>query len=309
MADLASVARTLTRYPGFVLMRSIARFEAVRGLVAWVQSSLREPLAHYVARLQRSPSEFFVGADPVGLAQVVERDGFAVGLTLPAAVVAELVAFALNNPCWADRDPRLGFMPERIEEARRKSGRRFLLAHYFNARQRSPLIERLTRDRVLLEIAARYLRTVPTFVGVTLWGGYPEPADAVARNRAAQMFHYDLDDFKFIKFFFYLTDVDAGAGPHVIVRGTHHDKRRLRSGDAFNVRRYSDDEIVATYGWDRIASIVGPAGTGFVEDTLCIHKGEPPSTRARLVLQVQYALNDFGNQRDDIDDAQLQMLV
>jgi hypothetical protein len=308
MPDLANVARTFVKHPGFVLMRSVARFDTVRRVAAWVQSKMRAPLGPYVARLRQGPSEFFGSADPVRLAQAVERDGFALGLVLPAGAVDELVDFARSNSCWADRDPRLGFVPERIEEARSRVGRRFLLAHYFNARRRSRLIDSLTQDQVLLEIAARYLGTVPTFVGVTLWWSYPEAADASARNLAAQMFHFDLDDFKFIKFFFYLTDVDASAGPHVIVRGTHRDKR-LRRRDAFKVRRYSDDEIVAAYGRDRIVSITGPAGTGFVEDTLCIHKGEPPTGRPRLVLQVQYALNDFGNQCDDIDEAKLRMIV
>jgi phytanoyl-CoA dioxygenase PhyH len=307
--NLLSVVRTFVKYPGFVLMRSVARFGGVRHAAAWAQSALREPVGKYIARLRQHPSQFFENTDAAELARTVERDGFARGLTLPAPVVDELVDFAQCNQCWADRDPQLGFLPERIEEARRKVGRRFLLAHYFNARRRSALIGRLTEDPLLLEVAARYLRTVPKLVGVTLWWSYPTESDAISRSRAAQMFHFDLDDFKFIKFFFYLTDVDASAGPHVIVRGTHRDKPRLRRRDAFKVRRYSDDEIVAAYGRDRIVSITGPAGTGFVEDTLCIHKGEPPTGRPRLVLQVQYALNDFGNQCDDIDEAKLRMIV
>jgi hypothetical protein len=309
MSNVAVVVRTFMKYPGFVLMRSVARFGGVRHAAAWVQSALREPVKRYVARLQHRHSEFFENADAAELARTVERDGFARGLALPAAAVDELVDFARTNQCWADRDPQLGFLPARIEEARRKVGRPILLAHYFNARRRSALIARLTEDPLLLEVAARYLRTVPKFVGVSLWWSYPTLSDAISRHRAAQMFHFDLDDFKFIKFFFYLTDVDASSGPHVIVRATHREKRQVRRGDALRVRRYSDDEVVAAYGKDRIVSITGPAGTGFIEDTLCIHKGEPPTGRERLVLQVQYALNDFGNQHDDIDESKLAVIV
>ena len=161
----------------------------------------------------------------------------------------------------------------------------------------------------MLEIAARYLGTVPKLVGVALWWSYPEQADSGSRNRAAQMFHFDLDDFKFIKFFFYLTHVDSTGGPHVIVRATHRDKRNLMRGDALRVRRYSDEEVETTYGKERVVSITGPAGTGFIEDTLCIHKGAPPLSRTRLVFQVQYALNDFGNQHDDIDQSKLASIV
>jgi hypothetical protein len=289
-------------------MRSVARFGVVRNTVVWVQSAMREPVERYVRRLRERPSEFFAEADPAALVQAVERDGFALGLTLPTNVVGQILDFARVNYCWADRDPRLGFLPEHVEEARRKLGRSFLLAHYFNVRQGSPLIARLVEDPVLLEIAARYLGTVPKLVGVALWWSYPELADSGSRNRAAQMFHFDLDDFKFIKFFFYLTHVDSTAGPHIIVRATHRDKRNLMRGDALRVRRYSDEEVEKTYGKERVVSITGPAGTGFIEDTLCIHKGAPPLSRTRLVFQVQYALNDFGNQHDNIDQSKLAII-
>jgi hypothetical protein len=309
MPSLSDVARTFAQYPGFVLMRSVARFSVVRDSVVWAQCAMREPVERYVDRLRERPSEFFGQVDPAALAQSVERDGFATGLTLPAGVVREILDFARLSHCWADRDPRLGFLPEQVEEARRKLGRSFLLAHYFNVRRGSPLIARLVQDPMLLEVAARYLGTEPKLVGVALWWSYPEQADAGSRNRAAQMFHFDLDDFKFIKFFFYLTDVDSSAGPHVIVRATHCHKRNALRRDAFKVRRYTDAEVEATYGKERVVSITGPAGTGFVEDTLCIHKGTPPLSRARLLFQVQYALNDFGNQHDDIDPSKLATIV
>jgi hypothetical protein len=309
MPSLSSVLRTFAKHPGFVLMRSVARFDLVRSVVVKAQRVAREPVARYIDRVRRRRSEFFGDADPVALSQVLEGDGFALGLSLPQQATRELLEFARTQPCWADRDPALGFLPERIEEARSKIGRGFLLAHYFNVRRRSALVARLAEDPVLLEIAARYLGTVPKLVGVALWWSYPEASDAEARNRAAQMFHFDLDDFKFIKYFFYLTDVDETSGPHVIVRATHRNKRQMEAGDAFKVRRYSDAEVEQMYGKDRIVSITGPAGTCIIEDTLCIHKGAPPSGRPRLVFQLQYALNDFGNQSDEIDESTLKVIA
>jgi len=95
----------------------------------------------------------------------------------------------------------------------------------------------------------------------------------------------------------------------VIVRATHRNKQPLPLKDALKARRFTDEEIEAAYGAGRIVSITGPAGTGFAEDTLCIHKGQAPTGAERLVLQVQYALNDFGNQHDDVDESQLSMIV
>jgi hypothetical protein len=300
-----NILQQFAAYPGFVLMRTVARFECLRSVIVFVVRKLRHPVGSYLVSLGRRRSQFFADVDPVAVAVNVERDGFAVGLSLSPRVVSELCTFAATNCCFANRDPRLGFLPARIEQARAIIGRRFLLAHYFNVRRQSPLIARLTKDPVLLEVAARYLGTAPKLVGVSLWWSYPEAADAGARSTAAQMFHYDLDDFKFIKFFFYLTDVDTTSGPHVIVRATHRHKQRVRLRDVLAVRRYTDQEVLAAYGQDRIATITGPAGTGFAEDTLCIHKGDPPTERERLLLQVQFALNDFGNQHDHIDDSKL----
>ena len=42
-----------------------------------------------------------------------------------------------------------------------------------------------------------------------------------ADSEAAQMFHFDLDRIKWLKFFIYLTDVKINSGPHVYVSGTH----------------------------------------------------------------------------------------
>jgi hypothetical protein len=95
----------------------------------------------------------------------------------------------------------------------------------------------------------------------------------------------------------------------VVVRGTHRHKRRRSLLEQFIVRRYTDEEIRAAYGDERIVTIEGPAGTGFIEDTTCIHKGTAPIAGRRLLLQVQYALNDFGNQSDDADESTLEMLV
>jgi hypothetical protein len=306
MADPANVVRTFMQHPRFVLMRSIARFGPVRSAAVRAQRAMREPLDRYVARLRTRTSEFFGDLDPVAVAATVERDGFARGIRLPGWAVEELVKFARTDNCWAEQNPHLGFPRGQVEAARQKLGRRFLLAFHFNTRRRSPLIGRLAQDPVLLEIAARYLGTVPTCVGTCLWWSFPEQSTVAARNRAAQMYHFDLDDFKFIKFFFYLTDVDLAAGPHVIVQGTHRAKQPLTWKDTVRIRRFTDEEIASAYGTERINVITGPAGTGFAEDTLCIHKGDAPRGSERLVFQIQYALNDFGNH---VDDSKLSMIV
>ena len=45
--------------------------------------------------------------------------------------------------------------------------------------------------------------------------------------KSAQEFHFDLDSIKWLKFFIYLTDVEANTGPHIYVKGTHNSKKRF----------------------------------------------------------------------------------
>jgi len=82
-----------------------------------------------------------------------------------------------------------------------------------------------------------------------------------------------------------------------------------QTSDRWKVRRYRDDEVLGFFGSDRILEIHGAKGTGFAEDTLCIHKGLPSTRNARLLLQFQYALYDYRIQRDEIEPAQLKRVL
>jgi hypothetical protein len=189
VVNVAKALQTLRRHPGFFLMRSIARFDYVRNAAVRAQCAMRGSLDDYLQEVKGGASRFFPGADACALATQVECDGLAAGLNLPASTVAELLEVARTNPCWIDRDRKLGFLPERIEEARRRLGRPFLIAQYLNVRRRSPLVAQLAADPILLEVAARYLGTRPVLVGVNMWWSYPGHADARARDFAAQLFH------------------------------------------------------------------------------------------------------------------------
>jgi hypothetical protein len=123
-----------------------------------------------------------------------------------------------------------------------------------------------------------------------MWWSFPTEMSEYQKARNAQLFHYDLDDFRFVKFFWYLTDVDETAGPHVMVLGTH-DRKKI--AHQLLIRRIPDDEVVAGYGTERVKEITLPAGKGFAEDTFCLHKGQAPTGKARLLLQLEFGVNDF----------------
>ncbi len=300
MPRWTTLLRSLRTQPGYTLMRGVARFDPVRAGVAgsrrWLHGArMQQHLATCEARLADSP---FAGIDRDAFVRRLRDDGIAHGLRLPAAALAEIRAWAERETCYADRNPRHGFTLDARAQAEAKLGKPILLAQYFNAARDCAAIARLVDDAALQWIAGRYLGSLPTFVGANLWWTFPVRALEADRAEHAHLFHRDVDDFRFFKFFFYLTDVPAGEGAHVCVAASHREPPLLRPGDRWNQRRYRDDEIAASYAPQRVQEICGPAGTGFAENTLCIHKGSTPVREARLLLQLQYALFDYGALHD-----------
>jgi hypothetical protein len=93
------------------------------------------------------------------------------------------------------------------------------------------------------------------------------------------------------------------------VVASHRSPPALRASDRWTIRRYSDEEITRQYPAADIREICGEAGTGFAENTLCVHKGRTPESRARLLLQVQFAMFDYGFMHDERKPAQLSLIA
>lgn len=237
--------------------------------------------------------ESFVRFDEDSIASVVsalESNGALSGPSLPRDTVNYLQAYADLNPCFADRDQTKGFFLNDRSKAEEKMGKELLLAQYFGAEQ-DEVIARLASDPYLLSVAARYLKVPPKLMSVNMWWTFPVDASAEDKARHAHVFHFDLDDVKFIKFFFYLTDVDGFAGPHVYVRTSNRDIKY--KSPLFKSKRFSDEEVIACYGQENIVEVFGSAGACLIEDTITLHKGVTPISTARLMLQFEYSVNTY----------------
>lgn len=132
----------------------------------------------------------------------------------------------------------------------------------------------------VLRIAADYLGCKPTISSIGVRWTFPFSREA----RRFQSFHRDVDDWRFLKLFIYLSDVDAGSGPHSFVRRSHD------TAFGLTTRAYTQLEIETRFGGHKIAIVTGPMGTTFMADTLGVHCGGRPTTGPRLMLQVQYSL-------------------
>jgi hypothetical protein len=143
-----------------------------------------------------------------------------------------------------------------------------------------PLIVALINAPEVLSLAGAYLGCCPTLSSVGLRWSFPSNAEA----SDVQRFHRDPDDWRFVKLFVYLTDVDENSGPHVYVQGSHRTDVELRA------RSYELTAIEKTYGGEAVTAVTGERGTSFMADTAGIHMGKPPSDRPRLMLIAQYSL-------------------
>ena len=291
-------------------MRVAARFATIRRGVARLvalrhRTAQRAALKAIGRDMTRS---VFRAVDLPGMISRLRVDGIATGLQMPRETVDKIMRYAVTAPCYADRMERLGFVVHERALAERALEKPILLAQYFNSTQACAAIDQLSKDPALLRIATEFIGAPARFVGANLWWTFPVQASDEDRDRHAHFFHRDVDDFRFLKFFFYVTDVPQNEGAHVCVRGSHHRPPILRTSDRWKLRRYRDAEIAHTYPEQDVLEICGPAGSGFADITLCVHKGRSPQSQPRLLLQLQYGLFDYGVMHDRRDPHQLARL-
>ncbi len=155
-----------------------------------------------------------------------------------------------------------------------------------------PDVQALLSDGSLLTMVQEYLGTAPIADVLSMWWhtGFNKHPD----SEAAQFFHFDMDRFKWVKIFIYLTDVGPENGPHAFVEGSHATggipSEILRRGYV----RISDEEVAATYPAEKIRSVTAPRGSIILEDTRGLHKGTHVSGDPRLLLQLQFSNSLFG---------------
>ena len=158
-----------------------------------------------------------------------------------------------------------------------------------------PEIARLAFDPSLLAIAQDFLGAPPIHTQVNCWWSVAYSSDADYVKAAAQKFHQDRDYIKFLKLFFYLTDVGEDNGPHEFVAGSNadyaeHSPTKLRSS-----KRLDDERLQRSYPKERFRRFTGPRGSLIVEDTSGFHKGSPVRAGHRLMLQLEYATSLYGS--------------
>jgi hypothetical protein len=158
-----------------------------------------------------------------------------------------------------------------------------------------PEIAKLVYDPTLLSIAQAFLGAPPIHTQVNCWWSvaYSNEADYV--KAAAQKFHQDRDYIKFLKLFFYLTDVGEDNGPHEFIAGSNVDYAERSRNKLRSSKRLDDERLREGYPHERFRRFTGPRGSLIVEDTSGFHKGMPVRAGHRLMLQLEYVSSLYGS--------------
>ena len=273
--------------PAWAAMFVLGRFTLLRvaygAIWRWVKRARmrREEIAW-------APGDALAPFPPERIAATVEKQGLCRGLTLTPRTVDAIRSFAETSFCYAGMDRRFGFHAADHAEAETRFDRPILVAHFLDDVMTCDAARDVIENPWLRRIAADYIGAEPTLIASRLWWSFPSTrANAADLDTASQGgFHYDLDDWRQIKFFFYLTDVDADSGVHVYAAGSHR-RRPLRLQWKMFVGT-SRESVARAWGEGCFEPIAGPAGTGFAEDPFGFHMGEVLRAGRRLILEVSY---------------------
>jgi len=271
-------------------MRKLARFEIVRDGVAMLFNRSTKPR-------EISPEESSVlgNLDVDAIAATIETDSCYQGLQLPEDVVQELLNFASSTVGYINRDSKRPYPYKGTEKVGVDLPENSRVCSYMSNTMLSSTVKKLIEDPGILAIAAKFLGAPPVHMGSEISWSFPVAGNHLQQRNAAQVFHYDLDDYRFIKFFFYLTDVDMSSGAHTYIRGTHKGKKFLHQLISTRCADIDDEKILECYDAQNVVNVCGKAGFGFVENPLCFHRGTLPTEKPRLMLQLEYTINDYGN--------------
>jgi hypothetical protein len=272
--------------PGWLLMFCVTRINILRSLGIFI---LKRP--HSESNIETKNS-LFNELNTNKITESLKTDGLYLNIKLPQQTVKEIVNFAESAKYLGNANFRYSFHLCEKNLAEQKHQQTFFSAHHFNPSQQCEAIAKLERDPLLWKVAAKYLETDPVLIGSRIWWTFATKQKLSESVKGFFRFHYDLEDYRFIKFMFYLTDVDTNSAPHVCVRGSHKNKKLQHQFSL--LREREDREIVNFYGKEKIEIICGKAGFGFVEDFYCFHKAMIPKNKNRLMLEIKFAMNDYG---------------
>lgn len=231
-------------------------------------------------------------------------------LTIPPEAVNDIRAHFDANP--VHRGPHIYSFdgrPRRLDQIRRD----YSMAGYnYSQVVTAPHLLDVLNDPRLIDVIEEFMGCIPTLYSLHGWWSFPASRPELIHS---QYFHRDIDDWRFLALFIYLTDVDNAGGPHQVIAGSQtvegtknliaKAKAAGRDADGFN----AEDSFVSSAGeqfsnnCERLFSgqtfnATGPAGTLWLVNTMALHRGLMPLRSPRLIVCARYGLGPCVNSVD-----------
>ena len=270
--------------PFWAVMFVFSRINAARRLERLISS------ANY-KKPKDVTGSVFEGLDLQKVVSTLIDDGVYQGLALPANIVQEIKAFADINPVFTKDAPTKGFLPRDYQEENKGRERDILAAFYFEGAEKCPAIMSLREDPSLRSVASAYLGQPAILIRTRLWWSFPaERVTDVDFHLAAQnRFHFDIDGWRTLKFFFYLTPTTERTGAHQYIRASHRRRKLQHQFTAFTGR--PTPQLESFYPPDQFITVTGGEGFGFAEDPFVFHTGSVCRDQPRLMLEIGFGVS------------------
>ena len=175
----------------------------------------------------------------------------------------------------------VGVLPADFVARLREITDRLPVDHYELMHELDENVRLLVEDSGINAVLAAYMGCEPVLLESTL--GVIRALPPNAESEAQNMFHFDYAGWQSLNVFVYLTDVTADSSHHVVIKGSH---RHVKFGDAIRTH-LPDDEALRRFP-EAIETVLGPAGTVFIENTEAFHKRHRGTGR-RVMLNLLYA--------------------
>lgn len=240
--------------------------------------SQRTRIADRIARSK--PSATLIDRDrSVRAAEDLKTSGLhRLGSLLSPEKCTELVSYFESKDVT---DPYRPSVPPFLPLSSRRPAEAHIAHHSANDIVEAPYLVELANDPRIIDAVSGFLGCKPTIGYMATWWSYATSTGP----QQAENFHRDVDDWRFVKLFVYLTEVTSERGPHKYVLYSSPTPRLTV------IRRYQDDEVQSAFGADNILTMTAQPGEGFLEDTYGLHKGQPVQSGRRLLFQVMYTLS------------------
>jgi ectoine hydroxylase-related dioxygenase (phytanoyl-CoA dioxygenase family) len=155
-----------------------------------------------------------------------------------------------------------------------------------------PIVQSIMTDLSILSISQEYLGGLPKADITGMW--WHTDYSNEPNQEAATMWHFDMDRVKWLKFFFYLTDVNTESGPHCFIEGSHKTRGIPKKLLSHGYARLTDEDIDSYYPKSKYIEYNAKKFTVIAEDTRGLHKGKPVLNGSRLLFQFTLSDHMFG---------------